>query len=531
MSNLLTPYPDQLSPVHWEKKKGSLPAGSTLPEALKTLQRKHAAVDWPQYEPGWSKACKTAAELEQSFAQRDRGYRGSAQALKREAADVASSAQKLARDKSSAKPTLEAAKAIAEAAGKLADAVDAGAEALKKEFDKARAGLPAEDAGAEADEPGSVLLDPKNLLKLLNLCKRNPEQRMQFAFTDAHDKQAAVLALHPRMAGRKMFATLQIATKVKTGAFGIAWVAENQLILQLDKPLGGLVKKVRAPLRAASFKVSRVVLWNPDGSVFEQDDDDADDADTVAAPQAAPAQTADAATDEGADPDAVPVVEEKLRAYEDRRAAMWQAIQDALRAGPDERASKLRALLGFADGKSEAGQYEVGLKGLEAVQILLKPALLKAAATAAPQASAVPGRPAMKVSTRIAFMQSRLAWQETRRTLREELARLERAVLDECRNEPDFAEIQANSGVLYSVLDHLDEQLIDKLDDALNAESAEQRAASNLEALKLIEEYIEFAKTDVLLADIAGNSFLDISIPALLDARLSDMANKLRAAA
>jgi hypothetical protein len=105
-------------------------------------------------------------------------------------------------------------------------------------------------------------------------------------------------------------------------------------------------------------------------------------------------------------------------------------------------------------------------------------------------AEKAPSNTASKVSPRIAFTQSRLLWAQTRDSVRKELSRLEAAVLDECKDEPDFADIKANSGVLYSLLDHLDERLIDKLDEALNAATAADRRALNTQALDIVKEYV-----------------------------------------
>lgn len=61
MNDALYPCPDALTATFWEKKKGSLPAGSELPGKLKALHRKHEAIDWKPFGAGWSKSCKTAS--------------------------------------------------------------------------------------------------------------------------------------------------------------------------------------------------------------------------------------------------------------------------------------------------------------------------------------------------------------------------------------------------------------------------------------------------------------------------------------
>jgi hypothetical protein len=136
----------------------------------------------------------------------------------------------------------------------------------------------------EDDEPPSALLDPKKLLSQLNQCKRDPDRTVHFAFVDAKDKQPACLAMSPKMGSKMLFAKLQQASGVKTGAYGSAWVDGTQLMLQLDKPMGGLVKKIRGPVKECGFRITKAVLWNEDGTVFEQDEQADDDAAAPGAP-------------------------------------------------------------------------------------------------------------------------------------------------------------------------------------------------------------------------------------------------------
>jgi hypothetical protein len=282
-------HPDELKLPYWEKKKGSLPSGHEVGDKLKALQKKHDAVDWKLFDIGWPKAAKTAADLEQAFALRDRLYRGSVFALKKDALGVASAAKAMEKEKGAAKPMLDAAKAIGKAANGYADAVDEGIDTLKSLYDKALAALPKEapgkgDDGDGEDEPGSALLDPKRLVAQLKQCQRTPDRTVNFAFVDSVGKeQPAVAAMHPKMTSTSLFNKLKKETGSKTGAYGSAWVDGTSLMLQLDKPLGGLVKKMRAVVKAAGFRVAKVVLWSEDGTVFEQDDEPDKDADAPGA--------------------------------------------------------------------------------------------------------------------------------------------------------------------------------------------------------------------------------------------------------
>lgn len=211
-------------------------------------------------------------------------------------------------------------------------------------------------AAEEDDEPASVLLDPKRLLAQLTLCKRDPERTVQFGFVDAKDKQDAVLAMSPKMSGRKLFSKLQAELGVKTGAYGTAWVDGTQLMLQLDKPLGGLVKKVRAPVKACGFRVTKVVLWNEDGTVFEQDED------------------AEGATEPAAEPTApnAAALDAQRIEYLRRKKEMYPGLSTAVRNNVPAK-DEIVTLMGLAMKAETALDWAQGLAIYDKLQELLKP--------------------------------------------------------------------------------------------------------------------------------------------------------------
>jgi hypothetical protein len=114
--------------------------------------------------------------------------------------------------------------------------------------------------------------------------------------------------------------------------------------------------------------------------------------------------------------------------------------------------------------------------------------------------------------------------------VRAELEKLQQQVLADIKDDPDFANLSKNSAVLYRPLERLDERLMTKLDDALNATTAEQRNACHEEALTIVDEYMDFARTDALLHDICDNGFTDVDIESVLVERLTAMAAQLKAA-
>jgi hypothetical protein len=137
------------------------------------------------------------------------------------------------------------------------------------------------------------------------------------------------------------------------------------LMLQLDKPLSGLVKKVRGPVKACGFKIAKAVLWNADGSVFEHDDETDEPAASVAAGAGAtpamPKPTEEARK---------PATAEQL-AYTQRLRKLRERYEQALREQHPE-SSKLRALMGFASEKADDRKdYAGAVKALEMLDKLL----------------------------------------------------------------------------------------------------------------------------------------------------------------
>ena len=392
------------------------------------------------------------------------------------------------------------------------------AERLHKETTKAEAQLKEGEDDEKDEEPGSILLDPDRLFKALTSCRRNPDTTMDFGFVDARGKgQPAVLALHRKMDGKKIFSKLREETGAKTGAYGSAWVDGTSLMLQLDKPLSGLVKKVRGPVKACGFKIAKAVLWNADGTVFEQDDQAEDAVST----------DAEAAVQPSSEPGAQKALSPQTNAFK----ARLKSLLDLCAAAGDTPASKQAKLLGSEAGmfsrKGDWTQVDALMKQAEALVSAVASPAPGAASTVRPAASTTHTAP---VSQKVAFIQTRLAWEKTRNHVRAELKKLQEQLLSDMKDDPDFASLSKNSVVLYRPLEKLDERLMTKLDDALNATTPERRNACHQEALAIVDEYMNFARTDELLRDICDNGFIDVDIESVLVERLAAMAAQLKTA-
>lgn len=373
-TNACPEYPDELKLSNWEKdKKSGFDAKSDLADKMKSLQKKHDSVNWKLFADGWTRAASTAAELETEVSRRDELYGGSVLPLKKEVQAVVSLAR--SAEKAADKSLLVTLKAIAKAADAYVSAIDQGALALKDAGRKARDAMPDEE---DEDSAPSALLNPKLLLKQLTACRKDPERRMQFAFVDADGKQQpALLAMHPRMSARSLFGKLQAAAGVKSGAYGSAWVDGTSLMLQLDKPMSGLVKKLRPPVKDCGFRISKIVLYAEDGQLFEQDEQPESETGSGAAEQPG---------------SVIPTPpQQPSQTYEAKLAALTPSVRKAVEDGHVD-AAKQQALLNFAIGKAADKDYPGALAALNRLDQLLGQPSSKSGAAGADLAGAFKSR-------------------------------------------------------------------------------------------------------------------------------------------
>lgn len=271
-------YPDDLKKSFWDKKKGALDGATELQDRLKALQKQHEAVDWGKLADGWSKGLTDVDKLDAVYQPLDKLYRMKVAPLRLEAAQLAMAADKAGKAKEAGKPLKDAAAVISRAGTNFAKAVAAGLDALEAEFAQASAALlkakknAKDDEGEDDDEPSSAMVDPKRLLKQLQLCKNDAQRLVNFAYLD-DGKQDPVLVLHPRLAGRGLMAKLVKDIGIKTGSFGMLSLDGTVLRLVVEKKYGGLVKRIRIPIKACGFKLGKVLLVDEKGQTLDQDMD------------------------------------------------------------------------------------------------------------------------------------------------------------------------------------------------------------------------------------------------------------------
>jgi hypothetical protein len=136
----------------------------------------------------------------------------------------------------------------------------------------------------------------------------------------------------------------------------------------------------------------------------------------------------------------------------------------------------------------------------------------------------------------VTMQQARLRWDDTRKKVHAELVRLEQAIMDQCiafNNRPgattkvNLADLKTQSQRLYTILDNLDERLIDKLDEALNAQTMDLRQEKNDQAIKIIQDYQTFVNSDPFIGVIDDNGFTPTQIKQTFATVLTDLSSML----
>ncbi|MDB6122864.1 MAG: hypothetical protein JWQ71_1857 [Pedosphaera sp.] len=176
--------------------------------------------------------------------------------------------------------------------------------------------------------------------------------------------------------------------------------------------------------------------------------------------------------------------------------------------------TQLKAALGIAKGLGEQHNFADANKKLDEVEKLLK-------AVPANQA------PVSPKGSMVTYIQAKLDWRNVRIQVQSELQKVEQAVLDACKEQPNIGEIAGKVKNLYSVLNTLDERLIDKLDDALKAQEPEKKDFADQQSRTLIKEYLGFINSDPLMAVIDDNPFAPVNVKGRLVATLTDLDKKI----
>jgi hypothetical protein len=138
-----------------------------------------------------------------------------------------------------------------------------------------------------------------------------------------------------------------------------------------------------------------------------------------------------------------------------------------------------------------------------------------------------PGTAEVKTPSMVVLQQSRLEWDKTRKTIQAEIKKLEDSILASAAADEEVGADGVDVGSLSGILDQLDTRLIDKLDEALNAEDPAQRQQYNLQAKSIIGEYMTFVNGNALMADIDESGFTPVAVRKTAVEALTNLSSKL----
>jgi hypothetical protein len=140
---------------------------------------------------------------------------------------------------------------------------------------------------------------------------------------------------------------------------------------------------------------------------------------------------------------------------------------------------------------------------------------------------AAPGSAEVKTPSMVVLQQTRLEWDKTRKTIQAEIKKLEDSILASAAADEEVGAEGVDLGSLNNILNQLDTRLIDKLDEALNAEDPGQRQQYNLQAKNIIGEYMTFVNSNALMADIDESGFTPVAVRKTAVEALTNLSSQL----
>jgi hypothetical protein len=203
--------------------------------------------------------------------------------------------------------------------------------------------------------------------------------------------------------------------------------------------------------------------------------------------------------------------------FKARLTGLMPRIKEAIAAG-GENGQAVKAGAGQAAASAKGGDFPGACAALDEVEKLL-------------------GAGSQDAISTEDFAKGRQAWDNLRRNIRGQLQQIEQAVIGSVRglngdeaagSHFDEEEVALKVKDIYKILDGLDERLTGKLDEGLNAGSAEEQSARRREAGALIKEYQAFVSGNPLVAMIDSNGFAATSIESTASGVLADLAARFQ---
>lgn len=210
---------------------------------------------------------------------------------------------------------------------------------------------------------------------------------------------------------------------------------------------------------------------------------------------------------------------------DDPNAAAWAKIAGPLEQlylkamgnNPPNRTQLEGAYMMAVDKANEAQDYKAALT----IAKKLKPALEEAAKGGS--GTEVP-------KDVVAFQKSRVLWVDTRNKMKTEMKKLEAAIAQVCKDDPDLAPVVAEVNELSKRLEVFDGRLEDVLDRITNTPEGDQRTQLKKEAIAAIKDY-QTALGEPFFSEVdSDNGFVNVQVASSATKSLNSIAKVLQAA-
>jgi hypothetical protein len=416
----------------------------------------------------------------------------------------------------------------------------------------------------DTDEPGEsgvadTGMDPAKMKAMLAASKREPVN------CALGQTKAGVMMMLDKQKGPKMLLK-ELEKKfsdLKAPNWGTAFVDVDEdpklVILTLEKPPGGVAKRLKLTLKGTGF--SKVEIRKPDGSVAEKvGEADVPDgpegaadpaAEAPAAPAAAapePAPEAAAAeppppAEAAAEPPAPPAAAAPPPAGPDTSALTRQLTDLVKRMVPmmgadPARAASLKALATQAQANLKSGDLAAAQSAMADLQKALAQPAPPAAAGAAANGAAASGAAANGAAANgaatggppnaAALEKARLAWGAARKRVESEVDKLHAEMTSAYKDHGFGGELDTFfKAKVEPILHNLDDTLVHKLDEVTKNTNPAQHAQLVAEAQKIVQKYEAYLAGEPLIAKLDNNPFVPLQIEKTLVATLTALSRAI----
>jgi hypothetical protein len=170
-------------------------------------------------------------------------------------------------------------------------------------------------------------------------------------------------------------------------------------------------------------------------------------------------------------------------------------------AGPG--AARIQDLLGSTQAHLKSGDFAQASAQLDELEALV-------------QGRAEPAAAKPRIAPEIVYRHARLEYDRARKAAHAGVDAVQQAILKEAAGDPQLKLIQEGVARLDSALERLDDRLLDALDAGLNARDAKVRGQHAKKAIKHVNAYLRFIKSDELLEFVDTNEFHKAKVRAPL---------------